>query len=430
MQSLVQVGSAIKPFIYAAALERGLTLSTVLQDSPIILRQIGQPDWQPKNSPNKFEGPLRLRVGLGLSKNMIAIRTIKMAGISFTADFLQRFGFKHDQYFASASLALGTPSFTPLDMARAYAVFDNGGFLIDPYLIQKIENNNGDVIYEANPKIACLTCDNIPLAYSKVEKIKGLETNLANSDVINVDGTQAVEIDQNTGDIKDITPVNKKDDGYALAGVNGLDSYSANFMDASKAAASNPQTTEKQTEYAPRVISSEVAYLIRSALHSAIYGEPGQRWLGTSWRIRNSINRKDVGGKTGTTNSNKVAWYAGFGGNISTAVYIGFDNNARNLGRGESGSRSAMPIWVNYMENVLKDTPQQSFAIPNDIVTRKIDPVTGLLASPNQPSVTEYYIKGTEPKQMFIPQGQGELIFDQATMPNKMGDTPTSQELF
>ncbi|PRL23651.1 penicillin-binding protein 1A, partial [Haemophilus influenzae] len=133
-QSLVQVGSSIKPFIYAAALEKGLTLSSVLQDSPISIQKPGQKMWQPKNSPDRYDGPMRLRVGLGQSKNMIAIRAIQTAGIDFTAEFLQRFGFKRDQYFASEALALGAASFTPLEMARAYAVFDNGGFLIEPYI--------------------------------------------------------------------------------------------------------------------------------------------------------------------------------------------------------------------------------------------------------------------------------------------------------
>ena len=114
-QSLVQVGSSIKPFIYAAALEKGLTLSSVLQDSPISIQKPGQKLWQPKNTPDRYDGPMRLRVGLGQSKNMIAIRAIQTAGIDFTAEFLQRFGFKRDQYFASEALALGAASFTPLE---------------------------------------------------------------------------------------------------------------------------------------------------------------------------------------------------------------------------------------------------------------------------------------------------------------------------
>jgi penicillin-binding protein 1A len=107
--------------------------------------------WQPKNSPDRYDGPMRLRVGLGQSKNMIAIRALQTAGVGFTADFLQRFGFKRDQYFASEALALGAASFTPLEMARAYAVFDNGGFLIDPYLIEKIQDNTGKDLFIAIP---------------------------------------------------------------------------------------------------------------------------------------------------------------------------------------------------------------------------------------------------------------------------------------
>ena len=110
---------------------------------------------------------MRLRVGLGQSKNMIAIRAIQTAGIDFTAEFLQRFGFKRDQYFASEALALGAASFTPLEMARAYAVFDNGGFLIEPYIIEKIQDNAGKDLFVANPKIACIECNDIPVVMVK-----------------------------------------------------------------------------------------------------------------------------------------------------------------------------------------------------------------------------------------------------------------------
>ncbi len=152
---MVQVGSSIKPFIYAAALDKGLTLATILNDAPITLRKAGQAPWQPKNSPNVFNGPLRLRVGLGLSKNVMMVRAVNMVGIDYIADYLQRFGFQKNQYAATEALALGAASFTPLEMARGYAVFDNGGFLIDPYLIQSIKDNNGQEIFAAKPKIAC-----------------------------------------------------------------------------------------------------------------------------------------------------------------------------------------------------------------------------------------------------------------------------------
>ncbi len=419
-QALVQVGSVIKPFIYAAAFDRGLTLATLLQDSPLILKQEGQADWRPLNSPNRFDGPMRIRKGLGLSKNMIAIRTIKMAGIPFTGEFLQRFGFKPNQYFASASLALGTASFTPLELARAYAVLDNGGFLIDPYLIAKIEDNNGNEIFSAQPKLACPTCDNIPVIYDETQKIDALQEDTANSEIIDDEGVQAGNAiqDLNDGqDIKDITPVDDEmvEQGalrtLQLQGLKALDPYSANFMQEAQAKnkAELQKAQEEASQYAPRVLDGGVAFLLRSALNTAIYGETGQNWLGTSWRIRQSIKRSDLAGKTGTTNQNKVAWYAGFGANITTAIYIGFDNNARNLGRGEYGASAAMPAWVEYMKTALKDVPERQLPLPSNIITRQIDPESGLLASPGEKGLREYFIKGTEPKRIFVPQNRGYL---------------------
>ena len=336
-QSLVQVGSSIKPFIYAAALEKGLTLSSVLQDTPIILKKPGQKEWRPKNSPDRYDGPLRLRVGLGQSKNMIAIRSMQMAGVDFVADFLQRFGFKRDQYFASEALALGAASFTPLEMARAYAVFDNGGYLIDPYIINKILDNAGKEIFVANPKLACPSCDNVPVIYGETEKLDGFK---------------------NT----DLTPA----DEFA------------------------------KTDYST---NGELAFLIRSALNTAIYGEQGLGWKGTSWRMANEIKRKDIGGKTGTTNNSKVAWYAGFGANLTTAVYIGFDDNKFSLGSGEAGAKSAMPAWISYMKTILKDTPERELPTPANIVEKHIDLRSGLLANGGR---VEYFIKGTEPTRAYV----------------------------
>ncbi|MFZ7260152.1 penicillin-binding protein 1A [Avibacterium avium] len=384
-QSLVQVGSSIKPFIYAAALEKGLTLSSVLQDSPIVIKKPGQKVWTPKNSPNRYDGPMRLRVGLGQSKNMIAIRAIQMAGIDFTADFLQRFGFQRDQYFASEALALGAASFTPLEMARAYAVFDNGGFLVNPYLIEKILDNTGKELFVANPQIACVTCDDIPVIYGETEKLDGFKNidltppdNLVKANVEDEDQ----ENDAINDDLPELNQQNSK-----------LDENAVDIMAQDKKA-------NDEIQYAPRVISGELAFLIRSALNTAIYGEPGLGWKGTSWRMANQIKRKDIGGKTGTTNNSKVAWYAGFGANITTAVYVGFDDNKRVLGRGEAGAQTAMPAWIAYMKASLKDTPERQLALPKNIVEKRIDTGSGLLSSNG--GRKEYFIKGTEPKRAFV----------------------------
>ncbi|WP_040976009.1 penicillin-binding protein 1A [Necropsobacter massiliensis] len=386
-QSLVQVGSSIKPFIYAAALEKGLTLSSVLQDAPISIKKPGQQVWTPKNSPNRYDGPMRLRVGLGQSKNMIAVRAMQMAGIDFTADFLQRFGFKREQYFASEALALGAASFTPLEMARAYAVFDNGGFLIDPYLIEKILDNSGKEIFLANPKIACIECNQIPVVYGETEKLDGFK----NIDLTAADhlertdsNTNGEEVDQD-GDDTDVPELN--------AGSGKLEDGAVDFM-------ADARTSESQVQYAPRVISGELAFLIRSALNTAIFGEKGLGWKGTSWRMAKEFSRQDIGGKTGTTNNSKVAWYAGFGANITTAVYVGFDDNKRSLGRGEAGAQTAMPAWIAYMKTSLSDIPERQLALPENIVQKNIDTRSGLLS--NGGGRSEYFIKGTEPKRAYV----------------------------
>ena len=391
-QSLVQVGSSIKPFIYAAALEKGLTLSSVLQDSPISIQKPGQPLWQPKNSPDRYDGPMRLRVGLGQSKNMIAIRALQTAGVGFTADFLQRFGFKRDQYFASEALALGAASFTPLEMARAYAVFDNGGFLIDPYLIEKIQDNTGKDLFIANPKIACITCNDIPVIYGETkDKIDGFKdvAEVANPDNLkSAKGNSNTDTDEGEGDQQ---PENVPD--LPELQTSALNDGSVDLMADAKDGAA-------KQEYAPRVISSELAFLIRSALNTAIYGEQGLSWKGTSWRIAQSIKRSDIGGKTGTTNSAKVAWYAGFGANLVTTTYVGFDDNKRILGRGEAGAKTAMPAWVAYMKAALSDVPERQLELPPNIMEKTIDSNSGLLSEGG--GRKEYFIVGTEPKRTYI----------------------------
>ena len=393
-QSLVQVGSSIKPFIYAAALEKGLTLSSVLQDSPISIQKPGQPLWQPKNSPDRYDGPMRLRVGLGQSKNMIAIRALQTAGVDFTAEFLQRFGFKHDQYFASEALALGAASFTPLEMARAYAVFDNGGFLIDPYLIEKIQDNTGKDLFIANPKIACITCNDIPVIYGETkDKIDGFKDV---AEVANPDNLKSAQGNNNTDTEEgDQQPENVPD--LPELQTSALNDGSVDLMADAK------DGVAKQ-EYAPRVISGELAFLIRSALNTAIYGEQGLGWKGTSWRIAQSIKRSDIGGKTGTTNSAKVAWYAGFGANLVTTTYVGFDDNKRVLGRGEAGAKTAMPAWVAYMKAALSDVPERQLDLPPNIIEKTIDSNSGLLSEGG--GRKEYFIVGTEPKRTYIAEMQ------------------------
>ncbi|QBQ63219.1 PBP1A family penicillin-binding protein [Actinobacillus indolicus] len=378
-QSLVQVGSSIKPFIYAAALNKGLSLSTTLSDTPITITKRGQKPWTPKNSPNVYEGSLRLRVGLGKSKNVMMVRAVQMAGVEYVAGYLQRFGFQKEQYQATEALALGAASFTPLEMARGYAVFDNGGYLIEPYIIDRILDSSGNELFKANPAIACLECNDKPVIYPEPEYFDfvKIEEKKQSSEEVVVESPK--DDDNDAIPELDISPTAKQDAPSLMA---------------------NAAATSQEIRYAPRVVSGEIAFLMRSALKTAITGEPGQSWKGTSWRVANEIKRKDIGGKTGTTNNAKVTWYAGFGANLVTAVYVGFDDNKRELGRGEAGAQTALPAWIKYMKVALADKEERAEVLPANIIEVKIDPTSGFLGN----GLTEFFIKGTEPTKRYIVQ--------------------------
>lgn len=408
-QSMVQVGSSIKPFIYAAAMDRGLSLATIFNDSPITVRIPGQKPWSPKNSPNRYDGQLRLRQGLAQSKNVMMVRVVQMVGIDNIAGFLPRFGFKREQYQATEALALGAASFTPLEMARGYAVFDNGGFLIDPYIIEKILDNEDKEIYVANPKVACFSCNDIPVIYGEQQKLEFLESR--QEDIFPAENHHDW---QNEGD-PDQQP-------EIVPDIPELQIANSQLADGPQLLAQS-QAASQQPQLAPRVISGELAFLMRSALQSGIYGEQGSAWKGTGWRMANTIKRRDVGGKTGTTNNSKVAWYAGFGAHFATAIYVGFDDNKYDLGRGEAGAATAMPAWQEYMKKALEDVAERDDPLPSNIIEKRIDKSSGLLTDDG--GRVEYFIKGTEPiRHHIIEQGHKMLV-----NPDD-GSGPRMEELF
>lgn len=384
VQSLVQVGSSIKPFIYTAAMNKGLSLSSTLSDTPIVIKKRGQKDWTPKNADGRYEGPMRLRVALGKSKNMVAIRALQMAGIDYVADYLERFGFNRNQFVATESLALGAASFTPLEMARAYAVFDNGGYLIEPYIIDRILDNQGNEIYKANPVVACFDCAN-PVIYPEPTYFNGV--NIHNEQLTTEEKLYAELAQNQTASDEESVETDTGEEQLD----NAVKEHSPSLM--AQSAHQNAQV-----KYAPRVISGELAFLMRNALTSAIYGEAGQGWRGTSNSLSKVFKRKDIGGKTGTTNNSKVTWYAGFGANIVTTVYVGFDDNKRTLGKGATGGSTALPAWRDYMKVALADKRERKDPTFDNIVEVKIDPASGFLGS----SLTEYFIKGTEPTKKFV----------------------------
>ena len=383
-QALRQVGSNIKPFLYTAAMDRGLTLASILNDVPISRWDAGAgADWRPKNSPPTYAGPIRLRQGLGESKNVVMVRAMRAMGVDYAAEYLQRFGFPAQNIVHTESLALGAASFTPLQVVRGYAVMANGGFLVDPYFITKIENEQGGVIFEEKPKIACPQC-NLPVIYGDTKKSVALNEesieNVATSDQSQNQTVPQPELEQ---------------------------------------VPAQPQSGGDQ-QYAPHVINTPLSFLIKSALNSNIFGEPG--WMGTGWRAGRDLKRNDIGGKTGTTNSSKDAWFSGYGPGVVTSVWIGFDDS-RALGRStmsgaipdqisgyEGGAKSAQPAWDDYMKSALEGVPVQPLTPPDGVVTVNIDRSTGKLANGGN-SRQEYFINGTQPTEYSV-HDVGTTIMD------------------
>ena len=155
-----QPGSSFKPFIYSAALEKGYTLATVINDAPIVIENpYDNSLWRTQNDTHRFYGPTRLRDALIHSRNLVSIRLLGLVGTNYAVNYAQRFGFSPNQLPASLSLALGTASVSPLDMATGYTVFANGGFKVSPFIIDSIKNTKGEVLYQAKPMVACRNCD-------------------------------------------------------------------------------------------------------------------------------------------------------------------------------------------------------------------------------------------------------------------------------
>jgi penicillin-binding protein 1A len=373
-QAKRQVGSNIKPFIYSAALENGFTLASLINDAPINQwdRSTGVV-WRPKNSPETYVGPIRMRLALAQSKNVVAVRLLKSIGIDKTIDHLSSFGFSPDELPRNESLALGSASLTPLELVTGFATFANGGFLIEPYLIERIENAEGEVIYQANPKLACYPC------------------------------TVPSEPNENTQEIN----------GYT-------DEYVTELL-------VDEQPISEPLISAPRAISAQNAFLITQALNSAIWGADwsvDNGWQGTGWRAR-TLLRRDIGGKTGTTNEAKDAWFSGFTRRLVTTSWIGFDDPSRNLGKSvynnnlgrnqitgkEFGAKSAQPAWISFMKVALTDIPNEAFEPPAEIVSVRIDKATGKLTTKtNKSSLFEYFELGTVPTEYISTDNSADIF--------------------
>ncbi len=296
-QALRQPGSSFKPFIYSAALEKGFTPATIINDAPFFVpaEQAGGEAWEPKNYEGKFEGPMRLRTALAKSKNLVMVRVLQAIGPQYAQDYIQRFGFDPKLHPAYLTMGLGAGSATPLQMASAYSVFANAGYRITPYLIDRITDARGEVLSEAKPQVA------------------GKE--------------------------------------------------------------------------AERAIDPRNAFIMTSMMRDTIaYG------TATAAQV---LKRKDLAGKTGTTNENIDAWFCGFTMDEVGVAWIGFDQ-PRSLGARETGGVAALPIWISYMQRALKGVPERVPEAPDGVVSIRINADSGLRDESS--TLSEYFFSEFTPR--------------------------------
>ena len=378
-QAKRQVGSNIKPFVYAAAIDSGYTLASIINDAPINQWNAATGvAWRPQNSPAEYDGPIRMRKALGKSKNVVSVRLLRGVGLRETAQYLTRFGFDPDDIPLDETVSLGSSSHTPLELVRGMSTIANGGYLVNPHFISKVLDENGNELWRANPVWACNRCE---------------ETSEA-----------------------DISPENDEQDIEALLAAELNNDVLLGF----------DEESEGEKVIAPQVISSQTAFLVGEMMRTAVRANGSWNkktyWLGTGWRARNILGRTDIAGKTGTTNDSRDTWFSGFHKDIVATAWVGFDNMSRQLGRAtrnqnlinknpekfnwignaligtEDGAKAAGPAWIRFMQEALEDKPHSPMPVPEGIMRVRIDRTSGKLTKrTDHTTLFEYFLQGTEP---------------------------------
>ena len=387
-QARRQPGSGFKPFIYAAAFDKGYTPASVVIDAPIVIDTAGNDvGWRPKEMEGEFFGPVRLREALAHSRNLVSVRLVRDIGVEYTRDYVTRFGFDKTHVPDDLTMALGTAELSPLQVVTGYAAFANGGFRVNPYYVDRILDASGKTIYQAQPLIACAQCAagadstsaaNAALADGRPPTGAGLIATAAATGANTANGPGAergagsahpLQASRNTG-ARDGLLDEGVHDGTSLIPVRNL---------------------------APQILRPQVAYLLSDMMADVIRHGTGMKAL--------VLGRDDIAGKTGTTNDAHDAWFSGFNADIVASVWTGFDQD-RSLGELEQGSRAALPTWIFFMHEALSGVPRHKVPVPDGIVTVRISPDTGLLASADDPNgIMEKFIDGALPKPG-SPEGQ------------------------
>jgi penicillin-binding protein 1A len=326
-----QPGSSFKPFVYSAALEKGATVATLINDAPIVFEDAElERTWKPENFSETFYGPTRLREAMVNSRNLVSIRLLQNVGISYAREHISQFGFEQDELPANLSMALGSATLTPLSMARGYAVFASGGYLVTPQYIRTITDMTGKRVYESRPSIICDDCPEESEAVTEAVVTEKIEPEF-----------RPLSID------------------------SGSEEVSSSIEE--------PESVPNQVEihFASQAITPQNAFLVRSMMMDVVRRGTGRRAM--------ELGRRDLAGKTGTTNEQRDAWFSGFNDHLVTTVWVGFDNH-EPLGRYEQGGRAALPVWIDFMRVALEGLPDEPPPMPDGLAQARIDPETGLLA--------------------------------------------------
>ncbi|MGK2914236.1 MAG: penicillin-binding protein 1A [Porticoccaceae bacterium] len=340
-QAKRQPGSNFKPFLYSIALQRGFTPASIVYDTPVVFGDSSLDKvWRPENDNGRFYGPISLRKALYLSRNMVSIRLMRSIGVNRAIKGIAKFGFNSDELPRNLSLALGSHALTPLEIVTGYAAFANGGYKIEPFLIEQIVDRDGKIIFRAHPPTVCLDCEN-----------PAVVTGVSTPPVIDASATAA--------------------------------------QPAAAPESSNPPATiDTRPPTAQRIMDAGTAYMMDSLLKDVIRKGTGRKAL--------ALKRGDIAGKTGTTNGPRDAWFSGYNPKLVTTVWLGMDNS-QIIGRGEYGGVAALPIWMEFMAEALRDTPESYFLEPEDIVSVRIDPGTGLRAQPGRTDATFELFRANRP---------------------------------
>jgi penicillin-binding protein 1A len=352
-QAFRQPGSSFKPFIYSAALENGSTAATVVLDTPVVISSSElEAVWRPTEYSGRFYGPTRVREALVRSMNLVSVRLLLFeSGIGNTVRHIAKFGFGEAALPRNGSLALGAGSASPLDIVQGYAIFANGGFSVKPYVIDAIYDAGGKAVYRANPRIVCREC-------------------LAEPDL------------SRHNEVVDATPEGAGDEDLSQ------DFSPEVFLNYRPDASTEPELFER-INAAPRAITEQNAFIMQDMMRDVIRRGTGRRAM--------AIGRRDLSGKTGTSNDFRDAWFAGFNSDLATVVWVGYDDDLP-LGPGEEGSRTALPIWIQFMRAALDGVPEHQMAQPEGIVSVRIDKDTGCPARAGQANATfEYFREGHVP---------------------------------